>query len=154
VLRRLALEAQNLGSGVIVPFPAKQTLKAKGFRGSCSGNHGRSSLTGEKLTCGHCGPAAKPRPSGPSCRYCGRSGEGTVCTKCEKIRTAFDAAGIRSRVQTFAIVDRPGLTGAPTIGDDELLVTIVRRARGTDQRRLALDEADERKAKRAAWRAA
>ena len=67
-----------------------------------------------------------------------------VCDKCEKIRAGFDAARTRG-----AIADRRGLTGPPTIGDDELWITVIRRLRDADHRRLVLDERDERKAKRA-----
>jgi hypothetical protein len=49
-----------------------------------------------------------------------------------------------------SIAARRGWVGPPTVGDDELLVTITRRLRDADQRRLALDEKDAQKAKRAA----
>jgi hypothetical protein len=52
-----------------------------------------------------------------------------------------------------SIAARRGWTGPGTIGDDELLVTITRRLRDADQRRLALDEKDQQKARRAAQRA-
>ena len=45
---------------------------------TCDGDHGRSALTGEKLTCGLCDEqAARPKrfqraSTGPACRYCGR----------------------------------------------------------------------------------
>jgi hypothetical protein len=52
-----------------------------------------------------------------------------------------------------SIADRRGWTGSPTIGDDELWITIIRRLRDADHRRLALDEKDVRKAKRDARRA-
>ena len=146
VLRLLAQEAPKAGSATVIPFPPKSATKAAetlGFK--CSGSHGRSSLTSEKLTCGCCdGRKPRIRIIGPSCRYCGRSGQGRVCDKCEKIRAGFDAAGMRG-----PIADRRGRTGPPTIGDDELWITVIRRLRDADHRRLVLDERDERKAKRA-----
>jgi hypothetical protein len=48
---------------------------------------------------------------------------------------------------------RRGWTGPPSIGDDEPWITIIRRLRDADHRRLALDEKDARKAKRDARRA-
>ena len=86
---------------------------------------------------------------GSACRYCGRIGKGFVCTHCEKIRAGFDAAHM-SRHQLW---QRRGWTGPPTIGDDELWITIIRRLRDADHRRLALDEKDVRKAKRDARQA-
>lgn len=47
-----------------------------------------------------------------------------------------------------SIADRRGWTGPATIGDDELWVTIIRRLRDADHRRLALDEKDAERAKR------
>jgi hypothetical protein len=47
-----------------------------------------------------------------------------------------------------SIADRRGWVGPPTIGDDELLVTIARRLRDADQRRVDLDEKDARKERR------
>jgi hypothetical protein len=79
-------------------------------------------------------------------RYCGRIGEGFVCTRCEKIRAGFDAA----HMSRHAIAERRGWTGPATIGDDELWVTIIRRLRDADHRRLALDEKDAERAKRKA----
>jgi hypothetical protein len=52
-----------------------------------------------------------------------------------------------------SIANRRGWVGPATIGDDELLLTITRRLRDSDQRRLALDEKDAQKARRAARRA-
>jgi hypothetical protein len=51
-----------------------------------------------------------------------------------------------------SIADQRGWVGSPTIGDDELLVTISRRLRDADHRRLDGDEQDARKARRAARR--
>jgi hypothetical protein len=110
-------------------------------------------LSGEKLTCGFCdGRKPRTRHLGPSCRYCGRPAEHRIwiCEKCEKIRTGFDTAGMRGS----SLEDRRGWVGPSTIDDDELLVIIIRRLRDADRRRLALDESDERKAKRAKQRAA
>jgi hypothetical protein len=102
--------------------------------------------------CRHCG---KPAGSGcgcathpPRCRYCGRiSAFGwsvLICERCERVRTRIEA-GAMSR---FSLADRRGRTGPPTIGDDELLVTFTRRLRDADQRRIVLDEKDERRARR------
>jgi hypothetical protein len=52
-----------------------------------------------------------------------------------------------------SIADRRGWIGPATIGDDELVLTISRRLQDADQRRLALDETDALKARRAARRA-
>jgi hypothetical protein len=49
-----------------------------------------------------------------------------------------------------SISERRGWVGQPTIGDDELLVTISRRLRDADHRRVEGDEQDARKARRAA----
>jgi len=100
--------------------------------------------------CGLCaGRAARPKrfqlgPREPACRYCGRVGEGFVCTRCEKIRAGFETA----HMSRHTIADRRGWTGPPTIGDDELWITIIQRLREADHRRLALDEKDVRKANR------
>jgi hypothetical protein len=120
-------------------------------RPTCSGNHGRSSLTGEKLTCALCeGRRATPLDApAPDCRYCGRP-SGTdfgnrICSRCEKIRSGFDTA-LMSR---HSIAEQRGRTGPASIGDDELLVTIARRLRDAEQRRQAEDEKDALKARRA-----
>jgi hypothetical protein len=125
VLRRLAAEAsegQNAASGTVVPFPAISSIKSRGNAGV-------------------------PSPTLPhqSCRYCGRPGI-PICERCEKIRAAFDTA----QMSRHSIADRRGWVGPPTMGDDELLATITRRLRDADQRRLADDEKDEKKARRAA----
>lgn len=172
----LAFEGEIAAPGTVVPFPVVRTIKARrnaGVQGppnpdprrlrwdpekrafrlinpTCAGRHGKSALTGEPLTCGLCaGHSARPKrfqPSPPelACRYCGRVGEGFVCTRCEKIRAGFDAA----HMSRHSIAERRGWTGPPTIGDDELWITIIRRMRDADHRRLALDEKDVRKAKR------
>jgi hypothetical protein len=150
----LASEAKNAASATVVPFPAVHTSKERRNAGpSCAGGHGNSALTGEKLTCGLCdGRAVRPKRFQPgsaasaACRYCGRIGEGFVCTRCEKIRAGFDAA----HMSRHAIAERRGWTGPATIGDDELWVTIIRRLRDADHRRLALDEKDVERAKRKA----
>jgi hypothetical protein len=67
-----------------------------------------------------------------------------ICERCEKVRTRIET-GATSR---FSIAGRRGWTGPPTIGDDELLVTFTRRLRDADQRRIVLDEKDERRARR------
>ena len=177
----LAFEAKNAAPGTAVPFAAVHTIKARrnaGVQGpsnpdpkrlrwdpekrafrlinpTCAGGHGKSVLTGEGLTCGLCaGRGALPKrfqlgPPELACRYCGRVGQGFVCTRCEKIRAGFDTA----QMSRHSIADRRGWTGSPTIGDDELWITIIRRLRDADHRRLALDEKDVRKAKRDARRA-
>ena len=177
----LTLGTKNTAPGTVVPFPAVHTIKARrnaGVQGpsnpdpkrlrwdperhafrlinpTCAGGHGKSALTGEPLACGLCaGRAARPKRFQPgllelACRYCGRVGEGAVCARCEKIRTGFDTA----HMLRHSIADRRGWTGPPTIGDDELWITIIRRLRDADHRRLALDEKDVRKAKRDARRA-
>jgi hypothetical protein len=121
---------------------------------TCAGGHGKSALTGESLTCGLCAERAVRRKRFQSgslelaCRYCGRVGEGSVCTRCEKIRAGFDNA----HMSRHSNADRRGWTGPPTIGDDELWIMVIRRLRDADHRRLALDEKDVRKAKRdARW---
>jgi hypothetical protein len=174
----LAFEAKNSAPGTVIPFPAVHTIKERGnarvqvppnldpkrlrwdpekrafrlIKPTCSGSHGKSALTGERLTCGLCdGRAIRPQrfqPGSPElpCRYCGRVGKGFVCTRCEKIRAGFDAA----HMSRHPIADRRGWTGPATIGDDELWVTIIRRLRDADHRRLALDEKDAERAKRKA----
>jgi hypothetical protein len=176
-----ALEAKNAAPAMIVAFPTVRTTKARRNAGvpgppnpdpkrlrwdhekrafrlinpTCPGGHGKAALTGEQLTCGLCaGPAVRPKRFQPgslelACRYCGRVGQGFVCARCEKIRAGFDIAQM-SRHQLW---QRRGWTGPPTIGDDELWITIIRRLRDADHRRLALDEKDVRKAKRDARRA-
>jgi len=62
---------------------------------------------------------------------------------------------LRTRIETgamarFAIWQQRGWKGPPTIGDDELLVTIARRLRDADERNLALDEQDRRRDRRRA----
>jgi len=120
-----------------------------------AGGHGKSALTGEHPTCGLCDRRAdrpkrfQPGSTGPACRYCGRVGKGSVCIRCEAIRTGYDTA----HMSRHSIADRRGWTGPPTIGDDELWITIIRRLRDADNRRLALDEKDARKAARARRRA-
>jgi hypothetical protein len=97
--------------------------------------------------CGLCaGRGARPHRFQPgflefACRYCGRTGQGSVCTRCEKIRAGFDTA----HMSRHSIADRRGWTGPPTIGDDELWITIIRRLRDADHRRLALNEKDARR---------
>jgi hypothetical protein len=177
----LAFEAKNPAPGTVVPFPAVRTIKERrnarvpgppnpdpkrlrwdaekrAFRlinPTCSGSHGKSALTGEQPTCGLCARrAVRPKrfqlgSRELACRYCGRIGERFVCTRCEKIRAGFDAA----QMSRHSIADRRGWTGPVTIGDDELWVTIIRRLRDADHRRLALDEKDAQKAKRDARRA-
>ena len=153
VLRRLAEEAPNSTLATVVPFPSKRATKPAETLGSkarntCNGNHGRSVLSGEKLTCGFCdGRKPRMRHTGPSCRYCGRPAGDRIwiCEKCEKIPAGFDTAGMRGH----SIADRRGWIGPSTIGDDELWITILRRLRDADRRRLHLDQKDERLAKRA-----
>jgi hypothetical protein len=177
----LAFEAKNAAPGTVVPFPAVRTVKTRRNAGvsgppnpdqkrlrwdpekpafrlinaSCAGGHGKSALTGEQLTCGLCaGRAGRPERFQPgllefACRYCGRVGQGFVCSHCEKIRAGFDTA----QMSRHSIADRRGWTGPPTIGDDELWITIIRRRRDADHRWLALDEKDARKAARARRRA-
>jgi hypothetical protein len=177
----LTLGVKNAAPGTVVPFPAVHTIKARrnaGVQGppnpdpkrlrwdpekrafrlidpTCAGGHGKSALAGESLTCGLCNRrATRPhrfQPGSPefACRYCGRVGKGFVCARCEKTRAGFDTA----HMSRHSIAERRGWTGPPTIGDDELWITIIRRLRDADHRKLALDEKDARKAKRDARRA-
>ena len=172
----LAFEGENAAPGTVVPFSAVRTIKERrnaGVQGppnpdpkrlrwdhekhafrltipSCDGKHGKSPLTGENLTCGLCaGRAARSNRFQPgtrelACRYCGRVGESSVCARCDKIRIGFETA----HMSRHDLSQRRGWTGPPTIGDDELWITIIRRLRDADYRRLALDEKDVRKAKR------
>jgi len=172
----LAFVAKNAAPGTIVRFPAVRTIKARrnaGVQGppnpdpkrlrwdpekrafrlanpTCAGGHGKSALTGETLSCGLCaGRTARPKRfqhGSPElvCRYCGRSAEGSVCSRCDKIRAGFDTANMSRHV----LWQRRGWIGPPTIGDDELWITVIRRLRDGDHRRLALDANDIRKAKR------
>jgi hypothetical protein len=124
VFRRVAEEAQKAGSGTVIPFRSVQPIK----------NRRNAEVPGPRFR--------------PACRYCGRPGA-WICERCDKIRTGFDTA----HMSRHSIADRRGWVGPPTIGDDELLVTISRRLRDADQRRVALDEKDawkERRARRAA----
>ena len=171
----LTLGAKNAVPGTVVPFPAVHTIKARRNAGTqgppnpdpkrlrwdlekrafrlidptCDGKHGKSGLTGEVLTCGLCAGRAVRRKRFQlgslelACRYCGRAGESSVCTRCEKIRAGFETA----HMSRHSIAARRGWTGPPTIGEDELWITIIRRLRDADHRRLALDEKDVRKAK-------
>jgi hypothetical protein len=128
VLRRLAEEVsggQDAAPGTVLPFPAFRPIKSRRNAG-----------------------VPEPTLAHPACRYCGRPGQ-WICDRCEKIRTGFDTA----HMSRHSIADRRGWVGPRTIGDDELLVTISRRLRDADQRRVALDEKDawkERRARRAA----
>jgi hypothetical protein len=172
----LTLGAKNAAPGTVVPFPAVHIIKGRRNAGvreppnpdpkrlrwdlekrafrlidpTCAGGHGKSALTGENLTCGLCaGRAARSNRFQPgtrelACRYCGRVGQSSVCARCEKIRAGFGTA----HMCRHSIADRRGWTGPPTIGDDELWITIIRRLRDADHRKLALDEKDLRKAKR------
>jgi hypothetical protein len=67
-----------------------------------------------------------------------------ICERCENVRTRIEAGAMSH----FSIADRRGWTGPPTIGDDELMVQFTRRLRDADQRRVELDEKDERRARR------
>jgi hypothetical protein len=177
----LAFEGEIAAPGTVVPFPAVRTIKSRRNSGAqgppnpdpkrlrwdpekrafrlinptCAGGHGKSALTGEPLACGLCaGRAVRPKrfqlgSREPACRYCGRVGEGFVCARCEKLRAGFDTA----HISRHSIAEHRGWTGPPTIGDDELWITIIRRLRDGDHRRVALDEKDVRKAKRDARRA-
>jgi hypothetical protein len=177
----LAFGAKNAAPGTVVPFPAVHTIKSRrnawvreppnhdpkrlrwdpekrAFRlinPTCAGGLGKSVLTGESLTCGFCdGRGVRPKRFQPgplelACRYCGRAGQSSVCARCDKIRTGFDTA----HLSRHSIADRRGWIGPPTIGDDELWVTIIRRLRDADHHRRALDAKDIRKAKRDARRA-
>jgi hypothetical protein len=120
---------------------------------TCNGNHGQSALTGEKLTCGLCdGQAARPRRSqpgstGPACRYCGRSTDSwssLICVRCNQTRSKIEIGA----VARFSLADRRGRTGPPTVGDDELLVMLIRRMRDADHNKLSLEAKDARSAKR------
>src|SRR5215469_16242895 len=98
----LASEAKNAAPSTVVPFPAVHTIKSRRNAGAqgppnpdpkrlrwdpekcafrlvnttCAGGHGKSSLTGEPLTCGLCaGRALRPKRFQPgslelACRYC------------------------------------------------------------------------------------
>jgi hypothetical protein len=172
-----AFEAKKAGPGTVVHFPAVRTVKGRKNAGvqeppnpdpkrlrwdsqkrafrlinpNCVGGHGKLALTGENLTCGLCaGRAARPRrfhlgALELACRYYGRSGEGFVCSRCEKVRAGFDTA----HMSRHSISERRGWIGPPTIGDDELWITIILRLRDADHRRLALEEKDARTAARA-----
>jgi len=120
---------------------------------TCDGDHGRSALTGEKLTCGLCDEqAARPKrfqraSTGPACRYCGRladSWSSQICVRCERTRSKIEIGA----VARFSLADRRGWTGPPTVGDDELLVMLIRRMRDADRNKLSLDAKDARRAKR------
>ena len=131
--------------------PEKRTSRL--INPTCNGNHGRSALTGEKLTCGLCDrQAARPRRSqlgstGPACRYCGRptdSWSSLICGRCDQRRSKIEIGA----VARFSLADRRGRTGPPTVGDDELLVMLIRRMRDADQNKLSLDAKEARKVKR------
>jgi hypothetical protein len=51
-------------------------------------------------------------------------------------------------VARFSLADRRGWTGPPTVGDDELLVMLIRRMRDADRNKLSLDAKDAQRAKR------
>ena len=131
--------------------PEKRTSRL--INPTCNGNHGRSALTGEKLTCGLCDrQTPRPRPSWPgstgsACRYCGRptdSWSSLICGRCDQRRSKIEIGA----VARFSLADRRGRTGPPTVGDDELLVMLIRRMRDADQNKLSLDAKDARRAKR------
>jgi hypothetical protein len=120
---------------------------------TCNGDHGRSALIGEKLTCGLCdGQVPRPRRSqpgstGPACRYCGRSADSwssLICARCDQMRSKIEIGA----VARFSLADRRGWTGPTTVGDDELLVMLIRRMRDADQNKLSLEAKDARLAKR------
>jgi hypothetical protein len=131
--------------------PENRTFRL--INSTCNGNHGRSALTGEKLTCGLCdGQAARPKRSqpgstGPACRYCGRPADGwssLICARCDQTRSKIEIGA----VARFSVADGRGRTGPRTVGDDELLVMLTRRMRDADQNKLSLDAKDARRAKR------
>jgi len=149
-LRLLGADAQNLASeakNAGVPGPPnpdpkrlRWDVEKRTFRlinPRCTGSHGKSALTGESLTCGLCDSRAggpkrfQPGSRELACRYCGRAGEGSFCSRCEKICAGFDTA----HMSRHSIADRRGWTGPATIGDDELWVTMIRRLRDADHRR-------------------
>jgi hypothetical protein len=85
----------------------------------------------------------------PRCRYCGRvaqAWDSPVCSRCELARTRIETGAMAH----FPVWQQRGWKGPPTIGDDELLVTIARRLRDAAERRLALDEQDKRRDRRRA----
>jgi hypothetical protein len=137
--KRLLWDLERRGFGLINP--------------TCNGDHGRSALSGEKLTCGLCdGQAARPKRSQPgstwpACRYCGRSADSwssLICARCDQTRSKIEIGA----VARFSLADRRGRTGPPTVGDDELLVMLIRRMRDADHNKLSLDAKDARRAKR------
>jgi hypothetical protein len=137
-LRLLAAEAKILAfgtarsaPGTAVPFPVRDTLKTRRNAGVSKPRHL------PKITCRHCG-----RPPH-------HFGTDQICDRCERMRTQIE----NTQVNRASIADRRGWTGPPTIGDHELLSAIMRRLRDTEQRRLALDARDVRKAKRNGRRA-
>jgi hypothetical protein len=85
----------------------------------------------------------------PRCRHCGRLSHfgwaDLICDRCEPLRGRIETGAMLR----YSLSERRGWVGSPTITDDELLLAFTHRFRDGDQRRLALDESVERKAKRA-----
>lgn len=137
----------------------KRAFRLRTHPAKCDCHGKRSSLTGEPLSCGLCDKRAKlsagfqPDPAPPPCRYCGRPSAhcraAQICTGCERMRGSIETG----QLAQHSIAVQRGRTSPATIGDDELLVTITRRLRDADHRRLELDARDERKTKRDARRA-
>jgi len=100
-------------------------------------NH-KSSLTGERLSCGLCDGRAmppkrfRPGPVETPCRYCGESGEGFVCKRCTAIKERLVASG--------------------TTADDQILLGVHRALAAADRRALEEGELAEVKKKRRANR--
>jgi len=100
--------------------------------------------------CRHCGKSSgcSCAKHPPRCRYCGKlSAYGwsqLVCVKCERKRSKIEIGA----VSQYSIAERRGWTGPLTIGDDQLLLTLSRRMRDADHRRVEDDEKDARKAHR------
>jgi len=67
-----------------------------------------------------------------------------LCIKCERKRSKVEIGAMAQ----YSIAARRGWTGPPTIGDDELLLTLSRRMRDADHRRVEDNEEDARKANR------
>jgi hypothetical protein len=97
-------------------------------------NCGKSMLTSEKLTCGLCDGRVlppqhfQPGPAYTPCRYCGRPGEGRVCSRCRAIKARVLASGIAD--------------------DDQILVETQRALSAAERQAQRREDSEEVKARR------
>jgi len=102
-------------------------------------NH-KSSLTGERLTCGLCDGRAtppkrfRPGPIETACRYCGEAGEGFVCKRCTAIKERLTASGVTADDQILLGAHRT-LAAADRREKEEGEIAEVKKTRRANRRR-------------------